>query len=743
MPTIINADTATGGAIITGDTSGQLQLQSGGVTALTTNGANVVVAGTFSATGGVTGVNLATGVTGILPVANGGTGATTLTANNVLLGNGTSAVQAVAPGASGNVLTSNGTTWASSTPVSGVQQFTSSGSITAGQAVALNTDGTVSTVTGVNNPEAALGQDVVDSNDAQANCLGTFYDPNNDWTIFARRLPFASVFNVSAFRINSAGNVSVFGSNSINYPEPSTSNNMPVRIIRTGTNRYAVMYASSFNAQYMGLFTINATTGAVTNIGAASFGGYSSTISYDMDYEPVSDRIITVTKQSGSNVTVEAVNPANGSKTASAQFSTTPGAGDPIAVACRTTGGEFFFCYADVFTSGIYFRTATINSAGTSITFVSTPAYNFNASQITAMAYAPSIDRYIFIRTPSSGSIPFNIFNTSGSQLGGVSISFTSSSASTNPQKSMVNDTLQLVQAILSTDSSSANALQYGQASYTASSFGAASTSGTFPSSALMQRGSFSPTGTTGVYTYTAPDYAGSDTNTRAVTFRPFLFSSNAQNFVGFATNTVTTGQNTIVAVPGGVATNRTGLTRNLEYYLNVDGTLVTTPTPFGVVLRATSTTGGEVIRPVSAKRPVALVTFSNVGAATIPLGATGFRAIECYYSLSLSSSSNPTVRFTTTSGSTPTLSGTGFWTTSGSSSINNGNWSTLSPVSASSFTGFFSVDSSVPGGVNQGTYGGIGWTATSNSMGAPATQITFSFPFTASGSVMVYGIPA
>jgi hypothetical protein len=37
MPTIINADTATGGAIITGDTSGQLQLQSGGVTALTTN----------------------------------------------------------------------------------------------------------------------------------------------------------------------------------------------------------------------------------------------------------------------------------------------------------------------------------------------------------------------------------------------------------------------------------------------------------------------------------------------------------------------------------------------------------------------------------------------------------------------------------------------------------------------------------------------------------------------------------
>jgi hypothetical protein len=49
-----------------------------------------------------------------LPVANGGTSLTTLTANNVILGNGTSAPTFVAPSTSGNVLTSNGTTWTSS-----------------------------------------------------------------------------------------------------------------------------------------------------------------------------------------------------------------------------------------------------------------------------------------------------------------------------------------------------------------------------------------------------------------------------------------------------------------------------------------------------------------------------------------------------------------------------------------------------------------------------------------------------
>lgn len=52
-------------------------------------------------------------------VAQGGTGTTSLTANNVLLGNNTNALQVVAPGTSGNVLTSNGTTWASAAPPGG------------------------------------------------------------------------------------------------------------------------------------------------------------------------------------------------------------------------------------------------------------------------------------------------------------------------------------------------------------------------------------------------------------------------------------------------------------------------------------------------------------------------------------------------------------------------------------------------------------------------------------------------
>ena len=108
------------GITLTGTVTSTGNLTLGG----TLSGVNLAsqVTGTLPIANGGTGTtsttfaNLTTNVTGTLPVGNGGTGAATLTANNVLLGNGTSALQVVAPGSSGNVLTSDGTTWSSQTP---------------------------------------------------------------------------------------------------------------------------------------------------------------------------------------------------------------------------------------------------------------------------------------------------------------------------------------------------------------------------------------------------------------------------------------------------------------------------------------------------------------------------------------------------------------------------------------------------------------------------------------------------
>lgn len=76
-------------------------------------------------------LDASTGLYNQVPAVDGGTGRSALTANNVILGNGTSPVNFVAPGTAGNFLTSTGTTWTSQTvPLAPIiqQQTIASGS---------------------------------------------------------------------------------------------------------------------------------------------------------------------------------------------------------------------------------------------------------------------------------------------------------------------------------------------------------------------------------------------------------------------------------------------------------------------------------------------------------------------------------------------------------------------------------------------------------------------------------------
>jgi hypothetical protein len=96
------ADSANGAnTIVLRDASGDFSVD--GITAnwFTGNGANLSA------------LNASNVSSGTLAVGRGGTGQTSLTAENVVLGNGSSTVKFVAPGTANNVLTSNGTTWIS------------------------------------------------------------------------------------------------------------------------------------------------------------------------------------------------------------------------------------------------------------------------------------------------------------------------------------------------------------------------------------------------------------------------------------------------------------------------------------------------------------------------------------------------------------------------------------------------------------------------------------------------------
>lgn len=109
------ATTATLGAIVGAISFDAITATSANISgALTTTTANITtatIANVVSSNASITGGSIS-GITD-LAVADGGTGRSTLTAENVLLGDGTNAVKFVAPGTNGNVLTSNGTTWTS------------------------------------------------------------------------------------------------------------------------------------------------------------------------------------------------------------------------------------------------------------------------------------------------------------------------------------------------------------------------------------------------------------------------------------------------------------------------------------------------------------------------------------------------------------------------------------------------------------------------------------------------------
>lgn len=216
-------------------------------------GAGVAPATTTTGTGVITAIgnntNSASGLavlnaSGLLNVAQGGTGAASLTANNVILGNGTSAVQFVAPGANGNVLTSNGTTWTSA--AAGASLSGQTDSATPFETSLGYQAGNVST--GVNNTFVGYQAGLVTTTGTDNTAVG-----------------------YAALDANTRGNYNIaVGSNALGANT-------------TGANNTAVGYRSLFanttgtDNTAIGFRTLDANTSGVTNVAVGSYALYSNT----------------------------------------------------------------------------------------------------------------------------------------------------------------------------------------------------------------------------------------------------------------------------------------------------------------------------------------------------------------------------------------------------------------------------------------------------------------------------------
>jgi hypothetical protein len=139
----------------TAGASGQALVSAGGANTPTWSTLGTMASQSASAVA-ITGGTI-TGITD-LTVADGGTGASSITANSVILGNGASTLSGnlVAPSTSGNILTSNGTTWTSAAAPTGITATTGSAPYYGARAwvnfngtgtVAIRASGNVSSIT--------------------------------------------------------------------------------------------------------------------------------------------------------------------------------------------------------------------------------------------------------------------------------------------------------------------------------------------------------------------------------------------------------------------------------------------------------------------------------------------------------------------------------------------------------------------------------------------------------------------
>jgi len=221
------------------------QANSGG--SITLTGANTATTATITIPA-TTGTFITTGDTGteirakiFLPFIQDAEGARggSFTANNVLLGNGTSAFQVVAPGTSGNVLTSNGTTWQSSA---------ASGQVYPGAGIANSTGsawGTSYTTSG-SGTVVALATTPTITNPTITNYVETLYAPaaGSAFTI--------SLANgtVQQFSLNANGTLTL----------PSSVAGKSFTIIVTYSGTYSLTWAGGGTLKWAGGTTPTATS---------------------------------------------------------------------------------------------------------------------------------------------------------------------------------------------------------------------------------------------------------------------------------------------------------------------------------------------------------------------------------------------------------------------------------------------------------------------------------------------------
>jgi len=508
-----------------------------------------------------TGTGWGTSLSTPLGVSNGGTGAATLTANNVLIGNGTSAVTSVAPSTSGNVLTSNGTSWTSATPtVSGSLNATATGSLSNGSTVMINTDGTVSVVGPIitNVPSAGTA---VTFNGSSTSVISAAYDSVNQKVVVAfvdsAGNPRACVGTVSGTSIT-------FGSLATIAAVQASATSC---VYDPNTQKIVVAYADGSNLT--GSAAVGTVSGTTISFGSFAFF-YGTQIATTMQavYDASAQRVVIAFKDANQGYGKVAIGAVSGTNITFGSTPTFSGAGsaNEISAAYDANAQKVVIVYSAGTSVAIVGTTSATNMTfGTGVAFI---ASGVNS---TAVAYDASALKIVLVYQAPTTSFGTAVVGT----VSGTSISFGTpvvfQSSGTDKTSIVYNANEQKV-VISYNGTSSFGTVILGTVSGTNISFG---TPAVFESAAMTLISSGSVYNAAAQKTVTAYRLTAGQLG-RAVVISPTTSTPNltSENFIGFSNAAYTNGQTATIQLVGSVNTAQSGLTAGQSYFVLTDGTL-------------------------------------------------------------------------------------------------------------------------------------------------------------------------
>jgi hypothetical protein len=500
-----------------------------------------------------------------VPVANGGTGAATLTANAVLVGNGTSAVSAVAPGTAGNVLTSNGTSWTSvAAPPSGPSlDAVATGSLSNGSTAVINADGTVSVVAGV---AQAVGSPTVFES-ATSTIITSAYDANTQKVVIAYAdggngdFGTAVVGTVSGTSI-SFGTPVVFDSTAINKYNSA--------VYHAAAQKIVIAYAdpNSVDQGFAKVGTVSGTSisfGGRTGFELTSAGASWISTTYDATAQK-----IVVVWQSGGSVGAAKVGTISGTSIsfgAQTNFSTSGLNG--ISATYDANTQKVVVTYYRATTGGA--RVGTVS--GTGISFGTEALFTTATLGAISATYDAGAQKVVIAYRDQSNS---NFGTAITGTVSGTSISYGTpvvfESANTFAISAVYDANAQkVVIAYQDVGNSNFGTVITGTITGTSIGFGlpivfesAITSNITAAYNSVQQK-----------VTIAYSDQGNSNYGTATV-FQ--AQATNFQRFIGFSNAAYTNGQTATIQLVGSIDDAQTGLTSGQSYFVQENGTLSITP---------------------------------------------------------------------------------------------------------------------------------------------------------------------